>query len=129
MDTITRNGPNRKGQALIEFALVSAFLVFFILGAFDVGRAVYGYGVVSSAARDGARAGILDPTNTSAIRAAAMANTAGLDASQITIPTPFFLPSCTVDCSLTVTVTYRFRPASAFFLVMNLTGVSTMTIE
>lgn len=46
------------GQALVEFALVSPVLLFFLLGIVDFGRAVSSFIAVSEGAREGARAGI-----------------------------------------------------------------------
>ena len=46
---------HRRGQALVEFALVFPVLVLILLGIFEVGRAVFAYNTLGNAAREGAR--------------------------------------------------------------------------
>src|SRR6187402_3220277 len=55
-----RQGPRRsrrrrRGQALVEFALVFPIAVLVLLAVFDVGRAVFAYNGLTNAAREGAR--------------------------------------------------------------------------
>jgi Flp pilus assembly protein TadG len=45
----------RRGQALVEFALVFPILVLILLGIFEVGRLVFAYNTLGNAAREGAR--------------------------------------------------------------------------
>ncbi len=116
-----------RGQALVEFALIIPLLVLILMGAFDLGRGIYAYNVVASAAREGARYGILDPNNTAAIQSTAKANTAALDQSQITVSKQ--CSPCTAGNPITVTVRYTFQPVTAFFATFTVTGKSTMTIE
>jgi Flp pilus assembly protein TadG len=47
--------PRRKGQALVEFALLLPIFVLILFGVFDLGRAVFAYNTVANAARQGAR--------------------------------------------------------------------------
>ena len=51
--------PFNRGQELVEFAFVFLILVLFIFGAVDLGRVFYTVIVVSNAAREGARYGIV----------------------------------------------------------------------
>jgi Flp pilus assembly protein TadG len=44
-----------RGQGLMEFALVLPLIVFMVTGAVDMGRAVFAYNALASAARHGAR--------------------------------------------------------------------------
>lgn len=60
----------RRGQALVEFALVFPVLFLIILGIVDFGRAVYAYNTVSNAAREAGRSAIINQ-DISAIRARA----------------------------------------------------------
>lgn len=48
----------RRGQSTVEFALICIPLFLLIVGLFDLGRATYHYHMISSAVREGARAGI-----------------------------------------------------------------------
>ncbi len=51
----------RAGQSTVEFALISFFLFAFILGIFEVARFLFIYSVVSNAAQEGSRYGIVRP--------------------------------------------------------------------
>ena len=46
---------SQRSQALVEFALVSPLLLLILFVAVDLGRLLYAYSAISSAARDGAR--------------------------------------------------------------------------
>lgn len=50
-----------KGQSLAEFALVSVVLFMLLLGIIDMARLLFTYSVVSNAAQEGARFGIIRP--------------------------------------------------------------------
>lgn len=55
-----RRRPRQRGQTLVEFALVSPIFLLIVFSAIDVGRLVYAYTAISSAARDGARTASLN---------------------------------------------------------------------
>jgi len=50
-----------RGQGLVEFALILPILLLIVLGLIEFGRAFFIYTVVSNAAREGARYGIVHP--------------------------------------------------------------------
>lgn len=50
-----------RGQSLVEFALVSILLFMFLLGIIEMGRFMFTYSVVSNAAQEGSRFGIVRP--------------------------------------------------------------------
>jgi len=50
-----------KGQAMVEFALVSVIIVFIIIGTVDFARAFFTWASMANAAREGARYGIIQP--------------------------------------------------------------------
>ncbi len=52
---------NRKGQSLVEFALLLPLLLILVMGLFDVGRAVFYYSVLNTAVREGTRYAIVQP--------------------------------------------------------------------
>lgn len=57
----TRTDPRAKrGQALVEFALVLPLLLLLIFGVVDAGRLIFAYNTVSNAARNGARVAIVN---------------------------------------------------------------------
>ncbi len=45
----------RKGQSIIEFALILPLFILFIIGIFELGRAFFSYIAITNAAREGAR--------------------------------------------------------------------------
>jgi hypothetical protein len=53
-----------RGQSLVELALVAPLLVVMLLAAAQVGSLAFGYVSIDSAAREGARAGVLAPNCT-----------------------------------------------------------------
>ncbi len=123
----TRSGEN--GQAMVELALVLPLLVLVLMGVLDLGRGIYVYNVVSSAAREGARYGIIHPTNSDGIKNAAINTAVGvnLDPNQIQI---------TLNCSpckkgdlITVSVSNTFNPITLLFSPITMMGKSTMMIE
>ena len=58
---------NRKGQSLVEFALILPLLLFLVMGIIQFGFILSGYVTVSNAAREGARVGIIEKTNESIV--------------------------------------------------------------
>lgn len=61
----------RRGQSMVELALVLPILLLIVLGLIEFGRAFFIYTVVSNAAREGARFGIIEPANAEGIQSAA----------------------------------------------------------
>jgi Flp pilus assembly protein TadG len=113
------------GQALVEFSLVIIILFFVVMGIFDLGRGIYAYNVVASAAREGAHYGITNPNQEKIRDQATRTAVLDLDRNRITLQ----CSPCTTDKSLTVTVSYTFQPVTLFFAPFTVTGKSTMTIE
>ncbi len=50
-----------RAQSMVELALVLPILLLVVLGLIEFGRALFIYTVVSNAAREGVRAGLVDP--------------------------------------------------------------------
>lgn len=57
--TALRN-EGRRGQALVEFALILPILILLLVGIFDFGRAIYAFNTVNNAAREAVRLAIVD---------------------------------------------------------------------
>jgi hypothetical protein len=49
------------GQTLIEFALLLPLLFILVIGLFDIGRVVFYYAVINTAAREGTRYAVVQP--------------------------------------------------------------------
>lgn len=65
----------RRGQALVEFALIVPILLFLLVIAIDFGRLFFSYIQINNAAREGAAAGMSAPTGLVAITARAQQET------------------------------------------------------
>ena len=52
----------RRGQALVEFALILPVLLVILLGTVDAGRLIFAYNSVANAAREGGRTAIINQT-------------------------------------------------------------------
>ncbi len=98
---------SRAGQSLLEFALVVPVILAVIFGLFDLGYAVYAQNTISTAAREGARMGIILGNDDNAIRVRVYATSPGLTLtdSQIHISPS---PSRTFSQPITVTINYTY---------------------
>jgi hypothetical protein len=61
---------DRKGQELLEYALIVPIFLLILLVILDLGRITYTYSVVQNAAREGARYGAIHPDNWTGIQTA-----------------------------------------------------------
>ena len=66
-DTPAKRRERSRGQALVEFAIILPVFFLVVAGMFDLGLGVYSDLTLVNAAREGARLGVIDPCNTSAI--------------------------------------------------------------
>src|SRR5688572_13944944 len=66
-----------KGQSLVEFAFISFLLFMLLLGIIEMGRFLFTYSVVSNAAQEGSRYGIIRPRDVYNVSAAATATAQG----------------------------------------------------
>src|SRR5688572_1710026 len=64
------NTQRRRGQALVEFALIIPLFLLLLVGIFDLGRAVFSYDTLTIAAREGARIAIVNQYEPSIIKRA-----------------------------------------------------------
>ena len=99
---------DRRGQSLVEFALILLPFLMILIGLFDAGRAIYGYNTVSNAAREAARVAIVNQTQAAVIQAA-VDSAAGLGLTAADVD----FDDCAVRqqfCILTVTVTWDYQP-------------------
>ena len=135
---------SQSGQAVIEFALSLPMLLVVVMGIFDFGLMFQRYEVVTNAAREGARVGVLPNYSTADAQARAQQylTSGGLSSASATIvavpgQATFGNPAKTVS-QVTVTVSY---PYTYPFIgpILNLVGgtlgsvtlqgVSTMRVE
>jgi Flp pilus assembly protein TadG len=139
-----RQRDTQSGQAVIELALTLPLLLVIVMGIFDFGLMFQQFEVVTNAAREGARVGVL-PNYTTAdaqARAQQYLTSGGLSGASATINaavagTTFGTPAKTVN-QITVTVNYPYTyPFIGPILNLiggslgsvTLQGVSTMRVE
>ena len=131
-----------RGQALVEFAIILPVFFLVVAGMFDLGLGVYSDLTLVNAAREGARLGLIDPGNTSAIESLVLAMAGNLDGSKLNVTVACERPSGSsfIACSdpkwlpgdaTKVTVDYQY---SVFFPVffgteIPLSSESKMRIE
>ena len=134
--------PKSRGQAMVEFALLSGLLFLLVMGIFDFGRGIWVYINIAEAAHEGARQLVLRSNYASAppdsvIINATLAKIGGggmvltEDPCLLWTPTPCSSPSAptmpntgyiwispnrtTGNSQVTVRVTYLFTPMTGMF--------------
>lgn len=143
--------PAAGGQSLVEFALIFPIIVLLVAGFVEIGRAVFAYNTIASAARQGARVAavnqLADVTDCNemwpiddpyephwSIRGCAIlaAKTLGITTSNVSVsyaPPPGTTLTCSptlhVGCLASVTVTYHYSVSTPF--VNMVIGPITMT--
>lgn len=63
MIEVYRHLKSRKGQSMVELALILPVIVLILFGVLEFGRIFYSYIVITHAAREGARAGAVGKTD------------------------------------------------------------------
>jgi Flp pilus assembly protein TadG len=110
--TLTRFAKRDDGQAVVEFALIMPFLLLFLVGIIEFGRAWNQHQVLTDATREGARkAAVFDPgiTDTdirNSIKSVLASN--HMDPDSATITDPGWDGKTGEDVTVTVTYPYRF---------------------
>lgn len=126
---------NQRGQALVEFALMTPVLLILIAGIVEAGRAFATFIQIANAAREGARVGSVTPSNTSSIQSAALRELPSWIAAE---PTTVSVSCAAAGASsfdncvtvyppasgdqLKVTVSYNYQP-----IMPVLNGITTIT--
>lgn len=101
------------GQSLVEFALTLPILMLFVMGIFDLGRAVYYYSTIQNAAHEAARYGAVNHCDDTGITDRAISMAIGLASSDLVIETePIYEDISGVLDYIQVTVTYTFVPVT-----------------
>ncbi len=141
----------RRGQAMVEFAIVAPIFLLILFGIIDFGRYVYYVQVLNNAAREGTRYAIVHGANSLAktgppddpsgaavvdkVRDYAIGVFGAEDAATLTITptwgTPPDVPDNERGTSVTVEVTYAFRSLVPLVPLPPITvkGASTLVIN
>lgn len=133
----------KRGQALVEFALVFPLLLLMVFGIIDAGRLIYTYNTVANAARNGARVAIVNQSTSGTDTCDTTVATAypvgcaissgtglGLTAADVSVAyhDPTDTTACTgfsIGCIAVVDVTGRFQPLTP--VIGQLIGVVSLT--
>jgi len=105
------------GQDLVEFAFIVPILFMILIMIFDLGRVVYYYSVLTNTAREGARAAIIDGTDSADIQDSVCQLALGLDLGcpnpSITISNLDLEPDTeNIPDHVRVGVDYQFQPVT-----------------
>jgi Flp pilus assembly protein TadG len=75
----------QRGQDLMEYALVLPIMLLILMSILDLGRVVYVYSSLHNSVRDGARYGIISPTDATGIQSVVLDKAVGLDPADLVI--------------------------------------------
>jgi Flp pilus assembly protein TadG len=125
---------DERGMEMVEFALVVLLLFFVLFSIMEFSRAIWVYGTVAHAAREGARFAIVrgsespSPATTTQVRNHVRSMANGLPVTVTTTWTPNKNPGSVVS----VKVDYTYQPALQLvpksLFGMNITSTSEMVI-
>lgn len=133
-----QDSTGRRGQSLVEFALVAPLLLMVVFGTFDLGWAVYAKNTITNSAREGARVGVVVSKSDADIRTQVKHTAAalGLTDAQIVISPAgnASAPYRDHQIALTVTVNYTYTPLTPIIGQIlgggiPLSSSSTMVVE
>ncbi len=125
-------GSGRRGQALVEFALVAPVLLLLILGLVDFARAWNVYQVLTDAAREGARTAAVDNgASEDSVRSVigSALQRASLDADDATITIVGLGSGRGEPTTVTIEYAYQLRWLGALVALAQGDDVLTLTTE
>jgi Flp pilus assembly protein TadG len=123
----------RRGQSLVEFALILPLFLLVLFGIIDLGRGVYAYNTIQNAAREAVRVAIVDQ-NEDVILAKAQKHAVGLGLTDANLSLAFLQPETmttpcntpiAISCEVEILVDYRFTPATP--IIGNIIGAIDMS--
>jgi Flp pilus assembly protein TadG len=125
----------RRGAAVVELAFTAPVLFLLVFGMIDVGRAVMVQNLITNAARDGARAAVLDGATASEIETQAvsyLADSSVPGATATVSPNPLTSADLGDPVSVTIEVPFSavsWLPSSMYFQGANLQSTVIMRRE
>ncbi len=114
----------------MEYALVLPIVLLILMSILDLGRVVYVYSSLHNSVRDGARYGIISPTDAAGIRSVVLDKAVGLDPADLVISVVQPNPE-----TIQVGATYEFTAVSPVVAAMiggnpwEVGSQSTMRVE
>jgi len=100
----------RRGAAVVEFAVVAPLFIMLVFGMIEYGRMVMVQQLIVNAAREGARIGVLDGATTSDVTSAVSGylNNASISGSTVTVsPSPPSSAGYGAPVSVTVSIPFN----------------------
>jgi Flp pilus assembly protein TadG len=132
---------DRRGQTIVEFALILPIFILLLVGIIDFGRAVYASSTIQNAAREAVRVAIVDQ-NTTVIETEAIEQAVALGIDGANVDVTFLDPDYTagpcsttpnVGCIVEVEVRYAYNAATPILGnivgTINMSGSSRQPIE
>lgn len=128
---------NRRGAAVVEFAVVAPVFFAFVLGMVEIGRAVMVQQILTNASREGARLGVLDDQSNGDVESLVdnYLNAASISAGsvQVTVDPPLpTAPGYNGPVSVTVSVPFdqvNWGPSPIFLQGATLSSTTVMRRE
>jgi Flp pilus assembly protein TadG len=122
------------GQTLVEFALILPVFMFLVVVIFDFGRVIYYYNAIHNAAREGARYGVIHPSEIDYddIKAVAVkyAIGVGITNANVTVqPGPFENVGNFDNPTIKVTVSFDFSPITPMVSAILPCGCNYITLS
>ncbi len=132
MRVIKRN--RESGMAAVEFAMVLPVFMMLLFAVVEFGSAFYKQQIITSAAREAARAGVVatDPRPSAgqiATRARAFLDSAGLDSAQSTVAVVGAGGFSGDELAIEVNYPADFKMLSKFVAVASTNGAGTMSLN
>jgi hypothetical protein len=121
MGRLLRRG--ERGQEVVEYALIFPLLMGLLFGIVEFGWAVLSYNTIANAAREGARFGIIHPTDEAGIEAAARGLTAGLNQGAVLV-----VVERPGERTIQVQVSYE-HPLITGWIVQTIGGSGTLRLQ
>lgn len=128
---------NRRGAAVVEFAIVAPVFILLVLGMIEIGRGVMVQQIITNAAREGARWAVLDGATSSSVQSQVrnylqQASLSSAQASAATINVDIPTNKYGNPATVTVSIPYAqvsWVPLPRFLNGKTLSAASTMRCE
>jgi Flp pilus assembly protein TadG len=75
----------QQGQELVEYALALPVMLLLLMSILDLGRVVYVYSALNNSVREGARYGIIQPTDALGIETVVRTRAVGLNPTELSV--------------------------------------------
>ena len=123
-----RRRAGRRGQALVELALILPVIMILLMGVLDFGPVFYRYEAIANGAREAARQCAITKSLSSSQLGAVASNEAGAGITLTASSSPACNSSLVGGTPVTVTVSTVYQPVTGYFPSLTLTATATMVV-